>query len=437
MSRRGNNAGDNAGVLRLAIVLVLALATLPASQLFVPASLKSVAFAQEQQPQGLFGRLFRNRQNAQPQRNDGVKVRRTKPKAKVIRVKPRTTKRRTGTTKRRAAAPVVAPAINKDDDAKTVAVVGDFLASGLARGLTSHYAESPKVYIRGHGMPSSGLVRDDHYDWPQISRDMVAAEDDKPDLAVIMLGANDRQPIRLETGRVPVRSDEWIAAYRERIEALAKIYLDAGVPVVWVGIPPMRTRSLSQDVAFFSDLQEQVTARLNVPFVDIWDGFADENGAFVTSGPDQNGQIRQLRTSDGINFARAGREKAAFFAASEVDRLLGSEAPLIAGLGASALESAEDSSVNAAIERPKIWETVLTDDTASGLAGATIEIAGATTGLGPEVNAEAASTETPETAAAPSPDNTRTLPPVLLRNPAHQGRLDANAAAQLPETPRL
>ena len=40
--------------------------------------------------------------------------------------------------------------------------------------------------------------------------------------------------------------------------------------------------------------------------MDIWDGFVDENGAYVSTGPDINGQPARLRAGDGINLTKAG-----------------------------------------------------------------------------------------------------------------------------------
>ena len=61
-------------------------------------------------------------------------------------------------------------------------------------------------------------------------------------------------------------------------------------------------------------------------FVDIWDGFVDEDGKFVISGSDINGQQVRLRGSDGINFTRAGKRKLAFYVEKEIRRLLGDAA---------------------------------------------------------------------------------------------------------------
>jgi hypothetical protein len=48
-------------------------------------------------------------------------------------------------------------------------------------------------------------------------------------------------------------------------------------------------------------------------FVDVWDGFTNAEGAFISAGPDINGQIVRLRNSDGINMTNAGKRKLAFY----------------------------------------------------------------------------------------------------------------------------
>ena len=64
-------------------------------------------------------------------------------------------------------------------------------------------------------------------------------------------------------------------------------------------------------------------------FVDTWNGFADEEGRFVATGPSVSGQVVQLRGSDGINFTRAGQRKLAFFLEQELNDRLGGAAPQI------------------------------------------------------------------------------------------------------------
>src|SRR5690606_7507850 len=58
-------------------------------------------------------------------------------------------------------------------------------------------------------------------------------------------------------------------------------------------------------------------------FVDIWEGFVDENGAFTFTGPDMNGQNVRLRASDGINLTQAAKRKIAFYLERPLNRFLG------------------------------------------------------------------------------------------------------------------
>ncbi|RUY75277.1 DUF459 domain-containing protein, partial [Mesorhizobium sp. M7A.F.Ca.CA.001.10.2.1] len=55
--------------------------------------------------------------------------------------------------------------------------------------------------------------------------------------------------------------------------------------------------------------------------------FVDENGAFVTSGPDINGQPVRLRADDGINVSKAGKRKLAFYTEKPLLKILGLTAP--------------------------------------------------------------------------------------------------------------
>jgi hypothetical protein len=53
----------------------------------------------------------------------------------------------------------------------------------------------------------------------------------------------------------------------------------------------------------------------------VWDGFVDEAGKFSPHGPDYQGQIRRLRTSDGIHFTKYGARKLALYVEREIERL--------------------------------------------------------------------------------------------------------------------
>ena len=63
-------------------------------------------------------------------------------------------------------------------------------------------------------------------------------------------------------------------------------------------------------------------AKAGITYVDVWDGFVDEAGRFLQQGPDFEGQIRRLRSYDGVFFAQAGARKLAHYVEREITRLL-------------------------------------------------------------------------------------------------------------------
>ena len=291
----------------LALTLVLASLVMAAGGMLVAMS-GTQAHAQER-PRTLFQLLFRKEQ--QP--------RETAPRT----TRPREVKRapRTSRATPRVAAPAASvAAVDKLDDARVILVVGDFLAGGLADGLKTVYAEDPTVWIVDRANGSSGFVRDDFYDWP--GRIGTIIDDEKPTVVVAMLGSNDRQAMRVEGAAEEVRSEKWDAEYEARSSRFVSEITSRNIPLVWVGLPSFRFPSMSSDMIAFNDIQRGVAEAASGVFVDIWDGFVDENGAFVTNGPDINGQPVRLRAGDGINFTEAGKRKIAFYAEKPLARIL-------------------------------------------------------------------------------------------------------------------
>ena len=120
---------------------------------------------------------------------------RAKPPAQGQRAQPRPQRRNRPPAE--APAPEVA-AVEKAPDAKRVLVIGDFMAASLSKGLTDAYAQNANIVVTDASNGSSGLVRQDHYNWPAELPGLVAAQ--KPDAIVVMIGANDRQTMDSETG---------------------------------------------------------------------------------------------------------------------------------------------------------------------------------------------------------------------------------------------
>ena len=94
---------------------------------------------------------------------------------------------------------------------------------------------------------------------------------------------------------------------------------------------------MSRDYSSFNGIvREQLEAK-GLRFVDMWNGFADEDGKYVAFGPDVRGQSVQLRADDGLNFTRAGQRKLAYFVEQELNDMFGGTAPLLAAVRAGAI----------------------------------------------------------------------------------------------------
>lgn len=201
-----------------------------------------------------------------------------------------------------------------------IVVFGDVLADQLATGLDEALAENAATVVARQTKADSGLVRVDFHDWAKAARDLVAG-DQKITIAVIMMGSNDRQPIREGDLTHEPLSERWREIYRDRVDTLLKAFSDRAIPIVWMGNPPMQNTRLSTDVIAINELIRQRVERANGHFVDLWAGFVDGENRFAASGPDINGQVARLRAADGVHFTRAGARKAAHFADVALRRL--------------------------------------------------------------------------------------------------------------------
>ena len=209
----------------------------------------------------------------------------------------------------------------KDPKARKILVIGDFVAGGLAWGLDQTFADEPKISVLDKSNNASGLVRDDYFDWNKQLPGIL--NDAKPDVVVVVIGANDRQQMRSGKDRLAPHSDAWEKAYASRVAGMADTLKVFGRPFFWVSAPPMRSSSASGDMDYLNGLYKPAVTAAGGHYIDIWNGFTDDNGNYTSSGPDVDGQLRALRSSDGINFTRAGRLKLAFFVEREIRKQTG------------------------------------------------------------------------------------------------------------------
>jgi hypothetical protein len=135
---------------------------------------------------------------------------------------------------------------------------------------------------------------------------------------------------RSPDGLYEFREQRWVELYVKKIEEMIGVLKTKGVPVLWVGLPAVRGPKATADTLFLDSLYRDAAGKAGITYVDVWDGFVDEAGRFLQQGPDFEGQIRRLRSYDGVYFTKAGARKLAHYVEREITRLLAARSVPIA-----------------------------------------------------------------------------------------------------------
>jgi uncharacterized protein len=281
--------------------------------------------------------------------------------------------------------------------ASTVVVIGDSMADWLAYGLDETYSDQPDVGFERKIRATSGLIRYDAkneaLEWPQSIKDALASE--KPTAIIVMLGINDRVPIRDKTPPKPepprkpgepaaaaatapkpepphkageptamtaqpapdkqekpaaappsdseaapqdaaaadaqhpvpgtsydFHTDQWATLYAKHVDDMIAALKTKGVPIIWVGLPALKGTKSTNEVSYLDELYRERAEKAGITYVDIWDGFVDDQGRYTVQGPDFEGQTRRLRTGDGTHFTKAGAVKLASYVDRDLRRIL-------------------------------------------------------------------------------------------------------------------
>lgn len=203
-----------------------------------------------------------------------------------------------------------------------ILVIGDSLGDALASGLEADPGIKADMLVKQKTVSASGLVREDFHDWGKVLPPLLA-ESPRPDALIVMLGLNDRQVMRQGDQTLEPLSEAWREAYRKRIDALIERAQAARVPLIWVGLPVMRSPKLSTELAIINEMIRDRVGSAGETFVETFDGFSDQSGGFAAMGPDVLGDNVRLRGPDGIHFSPAGQRKLAFFVEKPLRKRLG------------------------------------------------------------------------------------------------------------------
>ena len=193
---------------------------------------------------------------------------------------------------REASAPA-APSTPSPQASEFVYVLGDSLAISAADGLDEDLENKPEIGVVDRAREcvpawcattiSIGRRPRASSSAPRMRRSRTrrrrpkekAAPADKEaetkpriDYVVVMLGINDMQPMRDGKDFVDPLTDRWKAVYAQRIQAVVAPMHAAHVPVIWVGLPPMRSDKFNAQVVELNQIFKDNAEKAGATFVD-------------------------------------------------------------------------------------------------------------------------------------------------------------------------
>lgn len=184
-------------------------------------------------------------------------------------------------------------------------VTGDSLTESFGPALVNLVTPAGVVEARGEVRYSTGLTRPDFFDWPAYLLQQI--EETPTDILVLMVGANDGQPISTDAGWIEFGTEEWSTEYRHRVAATMDLLEDLVPTVYWIGQPIARSEDYSHKMAVMNEIySSEASSRQNIRYVDSWQRFLDENGSYSAYLLDSSGRVVLMRRSDGIHLTPEG-----------------------------------------------------------------------------------------------------------------------------------
>ena len=188
-----------------------------------------------------------------------------------------------------------------------VMLAGDsMMMEGMGSVLLRHLRNNPNIIVHREAVYSTGLCRDDYFNWPAHMEKLV--EKHNPDLVIIHIGANDGQDIvEAKKKRSIAGTDKWKEAYGKRAALLLEKATAKGAKAIWVGLPIMGKKPMSTYVSFLSEEQAKATAN-NVAslFVDTTTTLANNKGEFLTFWQNADKTTVRIRSNDKVHVTESG-----------------------------------------------------------------------------------------------------------------------------------
>jgi hypothetical protein len=198
-----------------------------------------------------------------------------------------------------------APQTHADSD---VLIVGDSIMQAVSRSLERALNKEAGLNATSYTAIGSGLARLDLFDWhAQLATLM---NERKPETVVIMMGANDNQPMRTENGIIRFGEPGWNEEYARRAGEAMDIMIRGGATAIyWIELPDMREERLQLDVTVINDVvKSEAEKRDEVTFQTSRGILSRKAGEYSPYIIQPNGMPLDIRSNDGVHLNRKGAD---------------------------------------------------------------------------------------------------------------------------------
>jgi hypothetical protein len=206
------------------------------------------------------------------------------------------------------------------DDPLEMLIVGDSTMDAVGTSMLRELSTTGVTDAILDFRVSTGLSRPDFFDWPAHLRELRASQG--TEIIVIMIGANDAQPILIDGEVEQHGTERWSAAYRQRVAALLDELTGDGGWVIWIGQPVMRNDPYDARLRGLNQIYAEETARYpSAVYVDPRPVTSDQDGGYTAYLPDADGNQELIRQTDGVHLTSDGGDRISPFVVEEINRI--------------------------------------------------------------------------------------------------------------------
>lgn len=188
-----------------------------------------------------------------------------------------------------------------------VLLVGDsMIAKGFGPALQRWLTENTSIEVIRKGQYSTGFVHQEDFNWASALMELI--RENKPDLIVVQMGANDPIDILEDSGKRLYCGDKpWREAYASRVRQFLKVASSKKIASFWVGLPIMGPQKYCEKISVINSIARQECSKASgCVYVDTWPVLADSKGKYTTFIKGPGKKQTRIRAKDNVHLTAAG-----------------------------------------------------------------------------------------------------------------------------------